>query len=212
MDFASARTQMVQYQLAERGITDARVLQAMGDVPREAFIPEDSRSDAYTDNALPIANNQSISQPYVVALMTQALQLQGHEHILEIGTGSGYQTAILAKLAKAVYTIEVHAELSTEAKTVLDAFGVANVHYKVGDGSLGWPEAAPYHGIIVTAASPAMPEPFREQLLPEGRIVIPLGWRSDQQLEVWQRHGESWHVQPITGVRFVPLVGKWGWK
>jgi protein-L-isoaspartate(D-aspartate) O-methyltransferase len=212
MNYAEARAQMVQHQLAERGITDARVLQAMGEIPRELFVLEDYRKDAYTDGPLPIGNEQTISQPFIVALMTQLLKLQGHERVLEIGTGSGYQTAILAKLAKEVWSIEMHPALSAQAKTVLGTLGLNNVHLKVGDGTLGWPESAPFDAMMVTAGSPQMPEPLLQQLTTDGRIVIPLGWRSDQELEHWQRHGGAWHIERITGVRFVPLVGKWGWK
>jgi protein-L-isoaspartate(D-aspartate) O-methyltransferase len=212
MNYAEARAQMVQHQLAERGITNPHVLQAMDEIPRELFVSEDYRKDAYNDGPLPIGNEQTISQPYIVALMTQLLKLQGHERVLEIGTGSGYQTAILAKLAKEVWSIEMHPELSTQAKSVLDTLGINNVHLKVGDGTLGWPENAPYDAMMVTAGSPQMPEPLLQQLTLEGHIVIPLGWRSDQELEHWQRQGGAWHIERITGVRFVPLMGKWGWK
>jgi protein-L-isoaspartate(D-aspartate) O-methyltransferase len=212
MNYDIARAQMVQHQLAERGIIDARVLQAMGEIPRELFVPEDYQNDAYTDGPLPIGKQQTISQPYIVALMTQLLKLQGHERVLEIGTGSGYQTAILSSLAKEVWSIEMHPALSAQAKRVFDTLGLNNVHLKVGDGTLGWPESAPFDAMMVTAGSPQMPEPLLKQLTPEGRIVIPLGWRSDQELEYWQRHGDAWHIERITGVRFVPLVGKWGWK
>jgi protein-L-isoaspartate(D-aspartate) O-methyltransferase len=212
MNYAEARAQMVQHQLAERGITDPRVLRAMGEIPRELFVPNDYRKDAYADGPLPIGNEQTISQPYIVALMTQLLKLQGDERVLEIGTGSGYQTAILAKLAKEVWSIEMHPTLSVQAKTVLEMLGINNVNFKVADGTLGWPDGAPFNAMMVTAGSPMMPEPLLQQLTTDGRIVIPLGWRSDQELEYWQRRGGAWHIERITGVRFVPLVGKWGWK
>lgn len=184
----------------------------MQEVPREEFVPEEFRARAYEDSPLPIGLEQTISQPYIVALMTQLLKLQGHERVLEIGTGSGYQTAVLAKLAKEVWSIEMHPALSAQAKSVLEILGLNNVHLKIGDGTLGWPENAPYDAMMVTAGSPQMPEPLLQQLTPDGRIVIPLGWRSDQELEHWQKHGDAWHIERIIGVRFVPLVGKWGWK
>lgn len=212
MDFAAARTQMVRDQLASRDITDSRVLATMGEVPRELFISQEYRAEAYNDGPLPIGEGQTISQPYIVALMTQALHLQGNERVLEVGTGSGYQTAILAKLAREVYSIEMREPLASHAREVLESIGITNVQFSIGDGSLGWPQAAPYNAIIVTAASPQMPEPLMQQLAPEGRLVIPLGWRTDQELECWQRRGDAWHIERLSPVRFVPLVGKWGWR
>ncbi len=212
MDFATERARMVHDQLRLRGITDLRVLAVMGQIPRELFIPDDVRAEAYNDGPLPIGEGQTISQPYIVALMTQSLHLQGDERVLEVGTGSGYQTAILAKLAGEIYTIELHEPLAAQARKVLEGIGITNVQFGIGDGSQGWPQVAPYDAIIVTAASPQMPEPLMQQLAPEGRIVIPLGWRTDQELECWQRRGEAWHIERLSPVRFVPLVGKWGWR
>ncbi|MBM4424590.1 MAG: protein-L-isoaspartate(D-aspartate) O-methyltransferase [Chloroflexi bacterium] len=212
MNFADARAQMVREQLVARGITAKRALAAMGQVPREQFVPPEHRSFAYDDGPLPIGEGQTISQPFVAALMTQALRLSGEEHVLEIGAGSGYQTAILARLARRVWSVEKYALLAAHAREALSKLGIVNVEIAVGDGSFGWAEHAPYDAIIVTAAAPSIPAPLIEQLKPEGRLVIPVGSRIDQDLECWQRRGEAWHIERLSPVRFVPLVGEWGWR
>ncbi len=202
---------MVRDQLIARGITNGRLLEAMGELPRELFVSSPLREQAYEDGPLPIGNEQTISQPYVVALMTQCLELKGDETVLEVGAGSGYQTAILAKLARRVYSVEKYSGLAGAAREVLGNLEIENVEITVGDGSVGWVEHAPYDGIIVTAAAPAMPAPLLSQLRARGRIVIPIGSRYDQYLEVWQRRGDAWHIEKSLPVRFVPLVGEWGW-
>ncbi|MEK7324086.1 MAG: protein-L-isoaspartate(D-aspartate) O-methyltransferase [Chloroflexota bacterium] len=212
MDFAVKRAQMVRKQLRWRGITDRRVLEVMGELPREQFVPPEYQSDAYEDRPLPIGCDQTISQPYMVALMTQTLHLAGGEVVLEIGTGSGYQTAVLAGLAQYVYSVEKYPELAFLAQRTLRELNIANVEIMVGDGSLGWAERAPFDAIIVTAAAPLMPHPLIEQLRPEGRIVIPIGSQYDQELEFWERAGGTWRIRRLAPVRFVPLVGEAGWS
>ncbi len=211
MDFTGKRAQMARKQLRWRGITDRRVLEVMGELPREQFVPPEYQSDAYEDRPLPIGCDQTISQPYVVALMTQALHLNGGDVVLEIGTGSGYQTAVLARLAHYVYSVEKYPELAFLARRALSESNIANVEIAVGDGSLGWAERAPFDAIMVTAAAPLMPQPLIEQLKPEGRIVIPLGSQHDQDLEYWDRSGGMWRIRRLAPVRFVPLVGEAGW-
>jgi protein-L-isoaspartate(D-aspartate) O-methyltransferase len=211
MDFANKRAQMARKQLRWRGITDRRVLEVMGELPREQFVPPECQSDAYEDRPLPIGCEQTISQPYVAALMTQALHLTGGEVVLEIGTGSGYQTAVLARLAQYVYSVEKYPELAFLARRILRELNIANVEIAVGDGSLGWAEHAPFDAIIVTAAAPLMPHPLIEQLKPEGRIAIPIGSQYDQELEFWERAGGTWRIRRLAPVRFVPLVGEAGW-
>ncbi len=198
-------------QLIARGITNPRLLEAMGELPRELFVSPRWRDQAYEDGPLPIGSEQTISQPYVVALMTQCLELTGKETVLEVGAGSGYQTAILAKLARHVYSVEKYSGLAARAQAVLESLEIENVEITVGDGSVGWVERAPFDGIIVTAAAPAMPAPLLSQLRARGRIVIPIGSRYDQYLEVWQKRGDAWHIEKSLPVRFVPLVGEWGW-
>jgi len=184
----------------------------MGKVPRERFIPEDAVDLAYSDQALSIRLGQTISQPYMVALMTQALELAGEERVLEVGTGSGYQAAILAELCREVYTVERVAELSEAASQLLTELGYTNTHCKVGDGSLGWAEAAPYDGIVVTAAGPIIPPELVEQLKEGGRLVMPVGDRHSQTLVTATKSGdelkETWLCQCV----FVPLIGENGWK
>lgn len=211
-DYEAARKQMVEKQLVARRITDHRVLAAMEEVPRHLFIKGDLRAEAYDDNPLPIGQGQTISQPYMVAIMSQLLQLEGHERVLEIGTGSGYQAAILSRLCKWVYTIETVEALSREARKGLSECGYDNITFMVGDGSLGWPEEAPFHGIIVTAGAPDVPETFVDQLLLGGKLVIPVGDRFSQTLKriVVTKFGTK--VERHTGCRFVDLIGKHGWK
>ncbi len=210
--FARERQRMVQEQLRKRHIRDSRVLEAMGRVPRELFVLPEHASLAYADNPLPIGEGQTISQPYIVALMTEILELRGDEAVLEIGTGSGYQAAILALLARQVYTIERHRFLAERAEYLLTEFGCSNVHVLVGDGSLGWPPAAPYQAIIVTAAAPMIPQPLLDQLDEGGRLAIPVGSPYHQVLECWNRCGNDFIHEAILPVAFVPLRGQFGWK
>lgn len=200
------KQQMLHQHLYARGIRDTRVLQAMGCVPREAFVPEPETHDAYADAALPIDCGQTISQPYVVALMTQALELSGHERVLEIGTGSGYQAAILAELAGEVYSIERHAALSQQAGERLRALGYSNVHLRVGDGSLGWPDAAPFERIIITAAAPHCPPALWQQLAENGLLIGPFGPQDQQTLTIIRKVDGRAMLEPSIACRFVPLV------
>ena len=210
--FDAQRTRMVEDQLKSRGIADPRVLAAFRKVPRHRFVPEELEREAYADRPLPIGEGQTISQPYMVALMTSRLRLQGHERVLEIGTGSGYQTAILAELALEVFSVERLPELLASAKTRLEGLGYLNVHLTPGNGSLGWPERAPYDAIIVTAASPDIPPPLLAQLAEGGRLVLPIGGPSAQTLvEAEKRQGAVRRLE-ITGCIFVPLVGQYGWR
>jgi protein-L-isoaspartate(D-aspartate) O-methyltransferase len=206
-EFAKRRQWMVQEQLRGRDIIDGRVLAAMLQVPRHEFVPPESRDSAYEDNALPLALGQTISQPYIVAYMTQALELQGTERVLEIGTGSGYQAAVLAGIVPEVYTIEILPELQKQASAVLSKLGYTNIRFRVGDGYLGWPEYAPFDRIIVTAAPDEIPQPLIDQLKEDGRLVIPVG--SMQQELIVLVKGKSGITQRATiGVRFVPMTGK----
>lgn len=206
------RHQMVAEQIARRGVEEERLLEAFRRVPRHAFVPPEYQEWAYADGPLPIGYGQTISQPYIVALMVHLLHLRGDERVLEIGTGSGYQAAILACLTKEVHTIEYIPELAQEAEQRLKVLGFENVYCHIGDGSLGWPEAAPYQGIIVAAAAPQVPRPLLEQLDEGARLVIPVGSRGYQELQVWQRRGERFESQIVTGVAFVPLRGAHGWQ
>lgn len=203
---------MVEGQLASRDIKDERVLDAFRAVPRHQFVPQENRHLAYANGPLPISQSQTISQPYIVALMTQLLELKGDEVVLEIGTGSGYQAAILAYLANEVHTVERHKELARSATSILSALGYNNVHVHIGDGTLGWPDSAPYDGIIVTAAAPSVPRPLLKQLKEGGRVVIPVGGRGAQFLECWQRKGSDFECDQIAPVAFVPLIGEHGWE
>ncbi len=210
-EFADARERMVEEQLSARDIVDPRVLQAMRDVPRHRFIPDDVRHLAYADCPLPIGQRQTISQPYIVALMVQLLELTGEERVLEVGTGSGYQAAVLARLARQVYTIERIPELAQRARETLCTLGVTNVTVLEGDGTQGLPQHAPFDAITVAAAAPRVPEPLQQQLLDGGRLVVPVGSREGQVLERWTRRGEDFRVERIAPVAFVPLVGDHGW-
>jgi protein-L-isoaspartate(D-aspartate) O-methyltransferase len=207
-----ARDRMVEDQLAGRGIRDARVLEAMRAVPRHLFVPGEMRDLAYADAPRPIGQRQTISQPYIVALMTELLDLKGDEKVLEIGTGSGYQAAILGKLAKEVYSVERLPELAEKARKLLEALGYNNVHVVVADGTRGLPEHAPFDAIVVTAAAPQVPKPLLQQLADGGRLVLPVGSRDGQILERWIRRGDQWSQERITPVAFVPLVGEHGWS
>jgi len=212
MDFEAQRKLMVETQLIPRGIGDPLVISAMRKVPRELFLPENMQHTAYSDNALPIAHGQTISQPYIVALMTQSLQLKGREKILEIGTGSGYQAAVLAEIAAEVYTVERIAPLSDAAKQILTQLGYTNIHFKVHNGTLGWQDHAPYDGIIVTAAAPRIPDAYVEQLMEGGRLAIPVGDRLSQDLMKITKINGKLVKQSLGGVRFVSLVGQQGWE
>jgi protein-L-isoaspartate(D-aspartate) O-methyltransferase len=212
MDFDAQRKLMVETQLMSRGIYDPLVIEAMKKVPRELFLPEVMRNTAYSDNALPISHGQTISQPYIVALMTQSLELKGGEKVLEIGTGSGYQAAVLAEIAAEVYTIERIAPLTETARQILTQLGYTNIQFKVHNGTLGWEDHAPYDAIIVTAGAPRIPDPYVEQLGEGGRLVIPVGDRLGQELvKITKRDGKPLK-QELGGVRFVSLIGQQGWE
>ncbi len=209
---AGRRKAMVRDQIEGKGIKDPRVLSAMRRVPRDKFVLPSHVSQAYTDTPLPIDCGQTISQPYMVALMTECLELEGHEKVLEIGTGSGYQTAILCLLAEIVYSIEKHPELYATASCLLKELGFDNVHLKVGDGTQGWEEYAPYDGILVTAGAPEIPQPLIDQLTTGGRLVIPVGDTFTQVLKKLVRTESGYELKDVCGCRFVPLVGQYGWK
>lgn len=211
--YRTARERMVETQIKARGIKDERVIQAMLKVPRHLFVEEALRDQAYGDFPLPIGEGQTISQPYIVALMTSALELKGPERVLEIGTGSGYQTAILAELVIWVYSIEKYPTLQERAKKILlKELGYKNITFKIGDGTLGWKEASPFDAIIVTAASPQIPLPLIEQLKEGGRIVIPVGDEFSQMLIKGVKKGGQLQTQSLEPVRFVKLVGAYGFK
>jgi protein-L-isoaspartate(D-aspartate) O-methyltransferase len=204
---------MVDKQLKRRGILDYGILEAMGKVPRHRFVPPELTLSAYHDGPLSIGKGQTISQPYMVALMTECLELEGKEKILEIGTGSGYQTAILAELAKKIFTIEIHKCLSDKARGLLTDIGYKNIEFRIGDGSKGWEEEAPFHGIIVTAGAPEIPVSLMEQLIDGGRLVVPVGARSSlQTLYKITKQGDSFNKKEFTSCVFVPLLGEYGWK
>ncbi len=202
---------MIEHQLKGRGIEDEKVLAAMGQIPREIFVPQEYRESAYKDGPLPIGEGQTISQPYMVALMTQCLQLQGTEKVLEIGTGSGYQMAVLLAITPHVYSIERLPTLAQFAKANLKLLGYTDVHIKVGDGSGGWPEEKPFDAIIVTAAAVTVPDILKEQLADGGRLVIPVGPRYSQDLFKITRRGTNFITEEVTGCVFVPLIGRYGW-
>ena len=202
---------MVQRQLVARGIADARVLDAFRQIPRHLFVPDALHHRAYEDAPLPIGYDQTISQPLMIAIMMEALHLQGHERVLEIGTGSGYETALLSQLALEVYSVERLPELAAAAVRHLEHLGIANVDVDVRDGTLGWPAHAPYDSILVAAGAPRVPEPLAEQLADEGRLVIPLGDRKQQTLYRMQRHQQSLAGERVAECLFVPLVGQHGW-
>jgi protein-L-isoaspartate(D-aspartate) O-methyltransferase len=209
--FDSARKRMVKTQIAGRGLKNTRLLTAFEMVPRHLFVPEEYRYSAYNDSPLPIGHSQTISQPYIVALMTDLLELKGHERVLEIGTGSGYQAAILSMMAKEVHTVEYLPELATSADKILKELGCDNVYVHIGDGSLGWPNAAPYAGILVAAAAPQAPKALLDQLAEDGRLILPVGGRGMQNLEIWKRRGDEFVSKIETTVAFVPLRGEQGW-
>jgi len=206
----SALREMIEAQISARGIDCPEVLQALDATPRDLFVREEQKPLAFADRPLPIGEGQTISQPYIVALMTSLLQLQPTDRVLEIGTGSGYQTAVLARLAARVYTIERIASLSHRAAAKLGELGIHNVDFRIGDGSLGWPDAAPFDRIIITAGAPVIPKPLYEQLKEGGRMVLPVGPETDQSLRVVERLGDRCVEHPGIPVRFVPLIGEYG--
>jgi protein-L-isoaspartate(D-aspartate) O-methyltransferase len=211
-EFAKVRRRMVEEQIAARGIRDGRVLSVMGSVPRHLFVPPDDLPWAYADGPLPIGHGQTISQPYIVALMTELLEVEPADRVLEIGSGSGYQAAVLGELAAEVHTVEFIPELAQQAEKTLADLGYSRVHVHTGDGSAGWLAAAPYNKILVAAAAPEVPQALLEQLNEGGRLVIPVGDRFIQQLEAWRRIGQTYQRQLSLQVCFVPLRGKFGWK
>ena len=212
MNYAEERNSMVDTQLKRRGIKDPLIIQAMRSVPRHEFVPGTQISSAYYDGPLPIGSGQTISQPYMVAVMTQAMGLRGGERVLEVGTGSGYQAAVLAEIAGEVYTVERHGELADRAKERLLELGYNNVHVSVGDGTLGLPEKAPFDGIIVTAGAPHVPESLKAQLSEGGRLVIPVGGQYLQSLLRITREGDDFQQEDLLGCVFVPLIGEDGWR
>lgn len=208
------RRQMVRQQIAARGVRDVRVLRAMRVVPREAFVAEAFVDAAFDDAPLPIGAGQTISQPYIVALMCEALELRGHERVLDVGTGSGYAAAVLARLARQVYSVERIASLAADATTRLAALGIDNVQVRHGDGSLGWPEHAPFDAIVVAAGSPRVPPALQAQLAEGGRLVMPVGEREygQQLLRMTRLSADDFETHHISAVRFVPLLGEQGWS
>jgi protein-L-isoaspartate(D-aspartate) O-methyltransferase len=212
IDFEKERSRMVDEQIAFRGVTDPRVLAVMGKVPRHEFMPEALRTQAYGDHAMPIGEGQTISQPYIVALMTELLELEGDERVLEIGTGSGYQAAVLAELCQKVFTIERVKTLADKARATLDRLGYKNVVMKVYDGTYGWKEMSPFDAIIVTAAAPDVPDTLVEQLKDGGRLVIPVGERYTQVLLKVTKSPSGTVTKTSIPCVFVPLIGAKGWK
>jgi len=210
--YLTARQQMVRNQICGRGITDERLLAVLERVPRERFVLPAELAAAFADRALPIEYGQTISQPYMVAAMTYCLKLASHHRVLEIGTGSGYQTAILASLSREVYTIERIGPLQGAARSLLESLGITNVIYHVGDGSLGWSEFAPYDRIIVTAGAPEVPPSLTGQLVDGGRMSIPIGAQGEQVLTVVERLGKKTHETPQFACRFVKLIGEQAWR
>ncbi len=211
-DFATARRRMVETQLVARGVCDPEVLRALGRVPRHLFVDQALRDRAYSDSALPIGHGQTISQPLMVAAMTQALQLEGGEKVLEIGTGSGYQTAVLAEIAERVFSVERLAALYRRARALLDKLGYHRVVLRHGDGTLGWRDHAPYDAVVVTAGAPHVPAELLDQLVTGGRLVIPVGDRRQQSLLRITRHADGDRCEELGGCVFVSLVGSDGWS
>jgi protein-L-isoaspartate(D-aspartate) O-methyltransferase len=204
-DYAEEREAMVATQLKSRGIKDVKVLEAMGKVPRHVFVPDDMKKYAYNDEPLPIGKGQTISQPYIVAYMTEILQLSGEEKVLEVGSGSGYQAAILAEIVQKVFSVEIIDDLSNHAQKVLQSLGYTNIYFRIGDGASGWEEHAPYDAIMVTAAPPKVPEALEDQLKIGGRMIVPVG-DAFQELVLIVRERRRFRKKKLLPVRFVPLV------
>jgi protein-L-isoaspartate(D-aspartate) O-methyltransferase len=211
-DYTAQRAEMIEKQVRRRGVTDPAVLAAMQAVPRHEFVPEEIRSNAYVDAPFPIGGGQTISQPYIVAAMTAALRLRAIDRVLEIGTGCGYQAAVLACLAKDVFTIERRPELASSASARLARLGYSNAHVHCGDGTLGLPEFAPFDAILVAAAAPAIPRPLLAQLAEGGRMIVPVGDAEHQELQLIEKHGDAFPTKMLEACRFVPLVGYHGWQ
>jgi protein-L-isoaspartate(D-aspartate) O-methyltransferase len=209
--FAAARRAMVEEQVRKRGIASPRVLEALLSVPRHEFVPAEFQADAYADKPLPIGEGQTISQPFMVGAMTEALELAGSERVLEIGTGSGYQAAVLSRLAREVISVESHTSLALAAQERLARLGYANVHVHNGDGSLGFADAAPYDAILITAAAPEIPPLLASQLCEGGRLVIPVGSQENQELLQARKESGVLHSRVLFDCRFVPLLGRYGW-
>ena len=210
--YAYRRAQMLE-SLKRGGITDDRVMEAMAEIPRHYFVPEAFRHQAYDDDvSIHIGEGQTISQPRIVALMTESARIDPMDRVLEVGTGSGYQAAVLSKLARFVFTVERVASLARQAKSVLDQLGVDNVSIKVMDGTLGWRAQAPFDAILVTAGAPEVPEPLVEQLADGGRLVVPVGPRETQVLKIVERRGDRSFAHELKGACFVPLIGRHGWE
>jgi protein-L-isoaspartate(D-aspartate) O-methyltransferase len=210
-EYEIRREKMVTEQIERRGITNKAVLEAMRAVPRHRFVPPELRENAYSDYPLPIGDGQTISQPYIVAYMTSLLDLKGDEKVLEVGTGSGYQAAVLSLLAREVHTTELIPQLAANSADLLRDMGYDNVIVHQSDGSLGWLPDAPYDAVIVTASAPRVPEPLLKQLKPQGRLVLPVGSRGMQWLELWQQENGKWLPEQLMPVAFVPLRGAQGW-
>ena len=211
IDPAFRRKEMVERQLRKRGIHDERVLAAMLTVPRHEFVPAEFAAEAYSDRPLPIGHAQTISQPFMVAAMAEALRLAGSERVLEIGTGCGYQAAVLSLLGREVQTVEMQEDLAVDASERLRRLGYENVHVHVGDGTLGWSEAAPYEAIVVTAAAPDLPPPLAAQLAEGGHLIVPVGTPDEQRLLYVEKHGSTLTQRALYHCRFVPLFGQYGW-
>jgi protein-L-isoaspartate(D-aspartate) O-methyltransferase len=210
-ELVDARQRMVEQQLMGRGIHDARVLEACRRVPRHVFVPPEHRSEAYEDYPLPIGEEQTISQPYIVALMLQEMRLKGGERVLEVGTGSGYQTALLAELGCKIHTIERLSSLLERARSVLESLGYAGIHYRMGDGTLGWPEESPFDRITVGAGAPQAPPSLLAQVDEDGRLIMPVGGAWGQELTLYDKRGGKIVERFISSCVFVKLIGKEGW-
>jgi len=210
--YEEKKLKMVENQLKSRGISDQNVLNAMQEIPRDMFVPAQYKVDAYKDGPLPIGEGQTISQPYMVALMTECLKLHPNDKVLEIGTGSGYQMAVLLHITPHVYSIERVPKLGQQALDTLKSIGYPNIHIKVGDGTCGWPEEAPFDAIIVTSAAPSIPETLKAQLADGGRLVIPMGSRHMQTLYIVTKKGNHFDTVESTTCVFVPLIGQYGWS
>jgi protein-L-isoaspartate(D-aspartate) O-methyltransferase len=210
--YRQARHEMVETQIRKRHVSDNRVLECLEHIPRHEFVPPEVRGRAYEDAPLPIGEGQTISQPYIVAAMTAALRLQGNERVLEVGTGFGYQAAVLSCLAREIFSVEFRAVLATEASERLAKLGYRNVHVHCGDGTLGLPEFAPYDAILVAAAAPSVPTPLLAQLAEGGRMVVPVGGVENQDLRLIERSDDTFRTIGLEPCRFVPLLGVHGWK